>query len=218
MQGENKIIWITVGIAAIFLVGIFVLMIALSPKPLDNSEKLTRLVRDDSNFAGAKDAKVTIVVFEDLECPACALYHPEFKKIREDYKDKIKYVFRHFPLRSLHPNAQISAVASESAGVQGKFFEYTDYLYENQKEWSVLSGDALITKFIDYAKKVGVADLAKFEADVKSNFGLEKISKDEEDGTAIGVQGTPTVYLNGNVVTNPTAENLALLIDKELAK
>src|SRR6185369_17631925 len=106
---------------------------------------------------GPKDAKVTLIEYGDFQCPACGTYYPMVKKINEEYGDKVLFVFRNFPLYTIHPNAGISAQAAEAAGLQGKYWEMYDLLFQKQDEWSSSNpAKAVEEHFNGYAQSLGL--------------------------------------------------------------
>ncbi|MGA2910697.1 MAG: thioredoxin domain-containing protein [Candidatus Microgenomates bacterium] len=139
-------------------------------------------------------ASVTLVEFGDYECPACGEYHPMVKQLLTDFAGKVIFVFRNFPL-SQHLNAPISAYAAEAAGLQGKFWQMHDKLYETQNDWSGSTDARSI--FIGYAKDLGL-DVTKFTADIDSSAVKNKVQSDMNDGNTIGINETPTFFLNGS--------------------
>lgn len=191
MNQEAKF-FIAVGIATIAIIvgGVFFLNKSSTSLSPVNQEIL---VRSDSNKIGNPSAKVALVEFGDYQCPACGRVNAITKRITEEYKDKILFVFRHFPLPT-HPNALVAAEAVEVAGAQGKFWGMHDMIYDNQDEWS--DSDKALDIFFEYAKDLGL-DVEKFKQDVQSNKFADKIQKDKNDGNALGVNSTPTFYLNG---------------------
>jgi protein-disulfide isomerase len=164
---------------------------------------------DDDPAEGPADAKVTIVMFSDFQCPACSATHPVLKKVIAEYPGKIRFVVRDFPLESIHDHAFAAARAANAAAKQGKFFEYIDLLYDGQKNFS---DDA----FVRFAKGLGL-DLKKFEIDFNDKAAADEIRKDVADGNAYGVSGTPTIFINGKKVRNPAPDILRKTIDAELA-
>jgi protein-disulfide isomerase len=158
------------------------------------SEKL--LIRDNSNKISADGAKVTIVEFGDYQCPACGAVYPTLKQVLNDYKGKINFVFRNYPLPQ-HPNALIAAEAAEAAGDQGKYWEMHDKLYDNQNAWAEESKP--IDIFVGYARDLSL-DANKFKSDVESNKFADKITSDQQDGNDLGVNSTPTIYINGKTL------------------
>ncbi len=154
------------------------------------------LIRDDSDQIGPKDSKVTIVEFADFECEACGAAHPTVKRILEEYKGKIRFVRRHFPLPG-HANAILASQVAEAAEEQGKFWEMHNKLYESQIEWGEKQ-ESEIETFIQYATDLGL-DIEQFKQSIESNKAMEKINRDKADGEVVGVRATPTFFINGQM-------------------
>ena len=144
---------------------------------------------------GKLDAKVTVVEYADFQCPACRAYQPLVSELYREYGDRVRFEYRHFPLNSIHQNAEEAAMAAEAAGEQGKFWEMTDMLFAEQAEWSPLGSPEEV--FVEYAGKLGL-DTARFSADLKSKDLLEKIRASAKEGTAAGINSTPSFFLNGS--------------------
>jgi protein-disulfide isomerase len=166
---------------------------------------------------GAMDAPVMIEEFGDFECPPCGQLHPILKAMKAEYGSRLVIVFREFPMTSLHPHAVAAARAAEAAGLQGKFWEMHDLLYENQSAWHEASDAEPL--FEQYAMRTNL-DLDRFRRDMASHVVDQRIQLDRERGVWIGVQGTPTVFLNGREVPfeSLNADGLARLISDELSK
>lgn len=148
---------------------------------------------------GSEEATVELVEYGDFQCPACGAVHPLIKQLHEEFEDDLKIVFRHFPLTQIHPNALPAARAAEAAGVQGKFFEMHDKLFENQGEWSNTRNTSEI--FERYASEIGI-DVEQYKTDVSSDPVKDKVSAHTTLGIRAGVQGTPTFILNGETLGN----------------
>ena len=148
-----------------------------------------------------KNAKVVLIEYGDFQCPACATMSPKVKALSEEYGDKIAVVFRNFPL-SGRPNSLSAAAAAEAAGLQGKYWEMHDLLYEKQTTWSSANASERTELYKQYAQEVGVSDLEKFISDMKSANISKKISYDKALGTAAKITGTPSLFLNGEELTN----------------
>ena len=138
----------------------------------------------NDHILGDKNAKVTIVEFSDADCPFCATFHPTMKQVLADYKGDVRWVFRHFPLESLHPNARTLANAAECAADQGKFWEFNDALYA--KQGSYRTADALTT----LAKDLGL-NTSKFSSCLEKNQFDSVIETHMEQAAAAGCTGTP---------------------------
>lgn len=145
---------------------------------------------------GKTDSKVVLVEYGDFQCPGCASAYEPVKTITEKYKDKIAFVFRNFPLSSIHPNARAAAAAAESAGLQGKYWEMHDKLYANQSAWKDLDADKRAAYFEDTAKELGL-NVDTFKEGLGKDTVIEKINFDLALGKAAGVSSTPSFYLNG---------------------
>ncbi len=166
--------------------------------------------------AGNKNAKVSVIEYGDFQCPACAAYQPTVHQMLSDYGDRIVFVFRNFPL-SQHQNAWISAQAAEAAGLQGKYWEMNSVLYEKQTDWSELpSGDAR-NKINEYASSLSL-DMNKFNQDINSDQVKHKVQSDLDGGTKAQIDHTPTFFINGTQIPNPSNyDDLKSAIDKALA-
>lgn len=169
---------------------------------------------------GSNDQKVVLTEYGDFQCPACDMMFPYVKQIKEQYKDHLTFIFRNFPLTSIHPNALAASTAAEAAGLQGKFFEYHDYLYTNQNEWSELSVNQRTAYFEKAAKQVGL-DLNKFKNDLANPNIDQKIARDHDTAKQWSITGTPTFVLNGQKLpetTGASGDKLKRAVEDELKK
>ncbi|CAA9401235.1 MAG: hypothetical protein AVDCRST_MAG74-1599 [uncultured Pyrinomonadaceae bacterium] len=165
---------------------------------------------DDDPTQGKTTAPVTVVMFTDFQCPACAGVHPVLKRVLAEYADKVRFVVRDFPLVQIHENAFQSAIAAGAANAQGKFYEYTEVLYKNQNAL-----DAVSLK--KYAADLGL-NVKQFEADLANPKIADEIRKDIEDGKRYGLSGTPTVFVNGARVRQLSPEGFRRAVDRALKK
>lgn len=140
---------------------------------------------------------VIIEEYGDYQCPPCGILYPELKQIEHEYGNQVQVVFRHFPLTKIHKNALMAAHAAEGARNQNKFWEMHDRLYRNQKEWAELDDPKPL--FISYARQLNL-NIDQFTNDLGSNLIDQKISADIQRGTSQGVTGTPTVFLDSNLL------------------
>ena len=176
-------------------------------KPL-SPEVAAELAAGDVASFGAKDAKVTVVEFSDFQCPYCTRAANAADEIKKKYGDKVRIVFRHFPL-SFHKEAHLAAQASLAANAQGKFWEYHDKLFANQKAMF----EADLKK---YAKELKL-NMKKFNAALANKTYAAAVDADMKLGEKVAVSGTPTMFVNGQRVSNPTDINaISALIDKAL--
>lgn len=192
MTQEVKIM---IGIAAatvVLVVGAALLLGNDATKaPVEIAKKLS--TKTNRNTVGSPSAKVTIVEFADFQCPACAAAHPATKEIIKEYNGKIYFVFKHFPLLQ-HKNAMIAANTAEAAGAQGKFWEMQDLLYEHQTDWA--ENDNPLPIFTQYAKSLKL-DEEKFTKAVTQKAYEKLILVDRSEGNTLGVNSTPTFFING---------------------
>lgn len=208
MKAETKT---TIGI----LVGALLLFMALilfwnkqANAPID----MEKLIRSDSYSVGSPTAKVTVVEFADFQCPSCAVAFPVMKLYITEYQDKIHFVYRHLPI---HNHSFLSMNFAEAAGEQGKFFEYSEMLYSKQKDWENLPDPTAL--FTTYAKNLGLDSvaIAKEAADKKFD---QKVARDQADAVAVGVNSTPTFFINGKkLVGVQSLETLRSETDAALA-
>lgn len=163
---------------------------------------------------GSIESPVLIEEFGDFECPPCGLLHPILKTMKAEFGSRLVIVFREFPMTSLHPHAMAAARAAEAAGLQGKFWEMHDMLYENQSAWHNAADVGPL--FEQYAMTIGL-DLERFKQDTAGQVVDQRIRLDRERGNWIGVEGTPTVFLNGREVPfeSLTLDRLRGLINAE---
>ncbi|ELS56454.1 DsbA family protein [Streptomyces viridochromogenes] len=174
------------------------------------------LVRKDSHrLSTAKDGKVTVVEFLDLECESCRAAFPVVEQLRKEYEGRVTFVMRYFPIPS-HRNAELAARAVEAAAAQGKLEAMYQKMYETQESW----GDQQVSHektFRGFAEELGL-DMKKFEADWKDPATAKRVEKDRKDGLALGVQGTPTFFINGQRPQIQSEADFKAAIEAELAK
>lgn len=183
---------------------------AVAPTQPTGPVTLAEITKDD-HIRGTFDAPVTIVEFSDIQCPFCNQFHPTLQKILADYPDKVRWVYKHFPLDSIHPMARSAALASECANEQGKFWEFLDQSFTNQQ----LLGPAFYT---DTAKSLGLNE-SKFKDCVDTQKFATVIDTHTSEGNDAGVTGTPSTFINGTPVSGaqPYA-SVKAVIDAAIAK
>lgn len=163
---------------------------------------------DDDPFQGKRGAPVTVVMFSDFQCPACAATHPVLQRVLAEYGDKIRFVVRDFPLSEIHKDAFLAAQAANAANAQGKFFEFAEILYRNQ--------DALDAASLSrYAADAGL-NVAQFELDLQSGKFAEEVRRDMADGKSYGIGSTPTIFVNGVKVRSLSAKAFRGAIERAL--
>lgn len=169
----------------------------------------TELIAGTNNILGPESAPATIVEFSDFQCPACAASEPLVKAVLQEFGDQVRLAYRHFPLDQLHPLARTAAVASEIAAEEDAFWPMHDLLFERQAEWSTLgSTNEAKETFTQYAVEIGL-DEAAFSAKIQdSSVYSSLVQKDADLGTKVGVNATPTFFVNGQKATAPQLRDL----------
>ncbi|MBX4191394.1 MAG: DsbA family protein [Candidatus Doudnabacteria bacterium] len=185
-------------IVVVTAIGLAIWLKSLSPEQVtpDSSIRGEKVfIRPGNYITGNTSAKVVLIEFGDFQCPACAANYTPIKAIVNKYKSNpgFNFVYRNFPLSS-HANAKISANAAEAAGSQGKYWEMMDLLFKNQSQWAGSINP--MNTFIQYAQSLGL-DIDKFKDEVSTSHYINKIMQDYKDGEVLGVNGTPTFFLNG---------------------
>ena len=211
-------------IIAVALIGalVVVLILVRSSQRSGNSNNPTP---DPSTSAGAEpphirgnpNAKVTLEEFADFQCPSCGLYHPELKKIEAEFGDRLRVIFRERPLVPPHDHALIAAQAAEAAGLQNRFWEMHDKLYENQKEWS--EARDIMPMFVDYAKQIGL-DTDRFLRDLNGEVVAARIFQDGKRAHSLSINATPTFFVNGKEAIGDQwkPEGLRAMINQALSE
>jgi protein-disulfide isomerase len=154
-----------------------------------HGSQLTPPVGDGDHVQGSATAPVTLVEYGDYECPYCGAAYPIVKEIQRRLGDRLRFVFRHFPITTAHPHAEHAAEAAEAAGTQGKFWEMHDALYEHQKAL----GDQDLQ---GYAFALGL-DVDWWVSEMEAQVHEERVRADFMSGVRSGVNGTPTFFING---------------------
>lgn len=187
-----------------------------SNKNLGQTTPSVNVVSTSDWIKGNKEAKVTLIEYSDFQCPACGVYYPVVKQLNQKLGDKTQFVYRHFPLRQIHANAEVAAYVAEAAGIQNKFWEMHDMLFENQNKWSGEKNAKDI--FIEYARSLNL-DIEKFKNDLDSKEVKAKVENDYQDGVRFGVNATPTFFLNGTKLQNPRSyEEFKALLEEAISK
>lgn len=183
-----------------------------SPGEIDSN----LLVRQDSRYLSqAADGKVTLVEFLDFECEACLAMYPTMEQLRADYGDRITFVVRYFPLPG-HPNSVTAATAVEAAAQLGAFEQMYKRVFETQTAWGHTESSQQAV-FIQFAEELGL-DATEFQRIMDDPGTLARVQRDVDDGRALQIQGTPTIYINGmQTGSMPTYAELVAMIDEALA-
>src|SRR6266487_1379019 len=154
------------------------------------------------HIRGKPDAPVTLEEYGDFECPPCGRLSEPINKLEQDYRSRLRIIFHHFPFGT-HPHARAAALASEAAGLQGRFWEMHDLLYREQGTWSKAADAQPL--FNAYAGILGLK-IDRFKRDMESDEVRRRVDADQKDGAAVGVTVTPTVFINNRAVP-PTSLN-----------
>lgn len=174
------------------------------------------IVREDSRILGEEGSSgVTFVEFLDFECEACRAAYPIVEDLREQYAGEATFVIRYFPLPG-HFNSGRAARAVESAARQGELEAMYDRMYETQAEWGE-AGEPKDDLFRSFAEEIGL-DMEQYDADYASQEVEERISKDVADGESLGVSGTPTFYVDGELFQPESVEDFSAVLDEALAE
>jgi protein-disulfide isomerase len=160
-----------------------------------------------STDQGKTSGTITLEEFGDYQCPPCGNLHPVLKTIKDEFGDRIQFVFHHFPLMQIHPHALSASQAAVAAGFQGRFWEMHDLIYKNQSAWSGAT-DAQ-SFFFSYAQQLGI-DISRFKSDFVTTKTYAIINSDIQRGQSLGVNSTPTVFIDGREIPfkNLTLDNL----------
>jgi protein-disulfide isomerase len=205
--------------------------------PIAKDDAPARREANALHFRGGANAPVTLEEFGDFQCVPCAELFPKLAKVEEDYGEKLRVVFRHYPLRK-HEHGVLAARAAEAAGLQGQFWEMHDLLFQNSSRWTkgvdTVGPDASPSQrlqskilameievrdvFYTYAQRLKL-DVERFKADLDNNEVKARVESDRAHGETLGLDRTPTLYLNGRLLpfaASRTAESLHAEIDVEL--
>ena len=211
---------ISVALIGAFVVGLGVFLFVGRPQESDTpaaereAAVTAEVVRPDSHrLSEVPGSTATFVEFLDFECEACGAMYPVVEELRAEYGDRVEFVVRYFPIRS-HFNAERAAQAVEAAAQQGKFEQMYQKMFETQTTWAeqpVPKDDV----FRGFAAELGL-DMAKFDADYADPATLDRIRADLAEGTALGVEGTPTFFVNGEKLVPRSYDDFTRALDNAL--
>ncbi len=180
------------------------------PQPSPISGEISAL----DHVRGSQTASVTILEYADFQCPSCKAYAPVLDSLLTQYPDDVRVVYRYFPLQSIHPNANLASQAAEAAGLQGKFWEMHDILFERQNDWSRLTNPHDV--FTTYAEELGL-NTEQFKTDLDSREVKNRVNADYRSGLSAGIHGTPSFFMNGTPLESPRGlEAFQVIIDDQL--
>lgn len=204
---------INVGVILAVVTTVVILIFATrSTKTPEATGEVPQVVRENSHrLSTAEDGKVTLVEFLDFECEACGAAYPFLEDLQQEYAGRVTFVVRYFPIPS-HNNAQNAALAAEAAARQGEFEGMYSKLFESQGEWGEQQ-DSRAEDFRSFAQELGL-DMQQYDADIIDPAVLERVMADQDEGVALGVQGTPTFFLNGEKLEVSTVDDFRTAIDE----
>jgi protein-disulfide isomerase len=189
--------WVVIGVIAVVLIGGSI--VYSNNLATSSNEGITFT----PNVKGSQDASVTLVEYSDFQCPACAAFQPILNDVLAEFGDSINFEYKHFPL-PMHTFAEPAARAAEAAGQQGKFFEFHDLLFINQKTWSGAASS--LAFFTQYAEELEL-DVDLFKKHYGASMIKDRVREQAIEGRALGITGTPTFFLNGERMTIETYED-----------
>lgn len=197
--------------AVIIILIIWGLAVSMSRDSALSSHRAPAPTTTNDHVQGPDNAIVTIVEYSDFQCPACQMYYFVVEKLLASSTVPIRFVYRQFPLAQ-HANAIPAALASEAAAVQGKFWEMHKLLFERHTEWETLSDPKPV--FNSLATKIGL-DLDKFKKDMNDENLKKKIDDSSKEGYKIGINATPSFFINGKFIENPKGyEEFKSIVEK----
>ena len=172
-------------------------------------------IAPNDHVRGESTTPVTIVVYADFQCPACATEHQDMTRIWPQLRDRAHLVFRHYPITTSHPHAWTASLYAEAAGKQDRFWEMHDYLFATQSLWSTLP--RIEDEFDSYALELNL-DLEQLHADMAADATVAKVRNDQRGGNSSGVRSTPAVFINGRMLARPTDARILEVVAEEFAK
>jgi len=206
----------------IYIIVILIVIITLGYFGFKNKkEKIVPITQDNQEEIigwqrGNLESKVKLVEWSDFQCPACYYYFSILKELDNRFGDQILFEYRNFPLKQIHRNAMMAAISTEAAGVQNKFWEMYDKLFENQKDWSNMNKTKFEQTLAGYAEEIGL-DVEKFKFDLVSKEIADKVEASYKFAIKNKIDSTPTFFLNDNKINNPrTIDEFSKIIQDKL--
>lgn len=214
---RNNRLW-TGGIIAVVALLVVSFFVSNKEEPIDPASFAEVEIQEDSaHIKGNPDAEFVLVEYSDLQCPACKATAPILTQLVADFPEKVAIEYRHFPLRTIHPNAQAAAEAAEAASIQGKFWEMHDKLFETQGQAGSWTQSFSPKKhFVEYAEELGL-NVDRFRFDLESDEVKDRVNADANEAAELQIPGTPGFVLDGEVIDlgQFVAENLQVLPTEE---
>ena len=172
-------------------------------------------IAPNDHIRGDPETPVSIVIYADFQCPACATENQLMARIWSRIEDKAHVIFRHYPLTASNPHAWTASLYAEAAGRQGRFWEMHDFLFVNQPVWSFLP--EVESEFDTYAETLEL-DLDQLRSDLENEEVIDKVRDDQRGGNAAGVRSTPVMFINGRRVAQLTASRIMELVEEHYAE
>ncbi|GAA1873835.1 DsbA family protein [Myceligenerans crystallogenes] len=198
------------------VLGLFALLVVLALTSSEPQSADAEVVREDSHILNqASDEKAVLVEFLDFECEVCRAYYPTVEQLRQEHKDNLTLVMRYFPIPG-HPNSTNAAVAVEAAAAQGQLEPMYQRMYETQAEWGE-SQDSKAQVFRRFAKELEL-DMEAFDKTVADPATTARVQSDFDEGRTLGVNGTPTFFLDGKKLGIETPDELVQAVEAALGE
>lgn len=207
----NRVTWIIVGILCLLGLSGLIYMSKKGAVNVDAVDPTAIMSSTDTvigdHVEGNKDAKVTLFEYGDFQCPGCSGANQNTVKIQALYKDSVRFVFRNYPLSSIHPNALAAASVAEAAGLQGKYWEMHNLLYTDREQWVNLNAEQRSSMFLSFANQLSL-DSAQFTADLSSSKIQRKIQLDLAIGNKAGVKATtPSFFIGATKIDSDVVDD-----------
>ena len=169
-------------------------------------------ISDSDHIRGTTENSVTIVVYADFQCPACATEHQTMTQLWPSIRDRALLIFRHYPITAQHRNSWTASLYAEAAARQNRFWEMHDYLFATQPIWASMNN--VEGEFDSYALELNL-DIDQLHEDIESEEIISKIRNDQRGGNSAGVRSTPAVFINGRLLTNPSRTRIIEAVNEE---
>ncbi|MCB9790174.1 thioredoxin domain-containing protein [Candidatus Nomurabacteria bacterium] len=216
LKERLKPVLIVVGLSVVGLLFVVLLGSSGGSKQKVDDGILKTAVSVGDKARGKLDSKVVVTEFADFQCPACKTFSPVLQQLFDEYGDRVAFQYRHFPLLSIHPNANEAARAAQVAATEGKFWEMHDLLYERQSDWSKVSGSDAGEIFADYAEELDINRDSFVEA-YNSEEIIGIVNSELDQANELRLEGTPTVFVNQKQSRSLSYQDIKDLIELELS-
>ena len=210
----SKIMWWAGGALLLIFSVWFIMSVVNTPSSTTGTNLTAPGPKPTDMTFGNPKAKVVLTEYADFQCPGCGAYYPILKQLTQDYKDKLYFVYRFFPLESIHRNALASSEAGYAASKQGKFWEMHDLLFAHQTEWAELPDPT--NNFLSYAQQAGL-NIDQFKKDFNDPATEKYVKSQEQAALDLGLPGTPSFFISGKQIQAPgSLDGFKQLINQQL--